>query len=168
MKIIVRSEDSLREVANGDLNPDAILSVGDHDHWTWPLEGYLTTHAVVKIDDVSVPNGLPSDPSRINVRRIISFLDEFILDEKVETLLIHCLAGYSRSPATAFIGHCMMLGYGKEHEAMKETVESCELGDDICPNDLIVAIADSLLGRDGQMINALRGKNEDRGIFIAR
>lgn len=74
--------------------------------------------------------------------------------DRIVKLMIHCMAGVSRSSAIAFAAFCQFLGPGKEVEAMDMTEKAALLGG-IWPNDLIVEYADKYLGREGNMIKVL-------------
>jgi len=66
-------------------------------------------------------------------------------------LVIHCLAGVSRSPAAAYAILCLLGGPGCEQTAFEHlmVLRPCA-----SPNRLMVKYADSLLGRHGRMIAA--------------
>jgi predicted protein tyrosine phosphatase len=66
-------------------------------------------------------------------------------------LVIHCLAGVSRSPGAAYAIICMLLGPGSEKAAFDHLlkIRSCA-----SPNRLMVQYADQILRRNGAMIEA--------------
>lgn len=72
-------------------------------------------------------------------------------------ILVHCAAGISRSSAAAFILKCLDLGQGHEAEALEYLLKGRPY---ICPNDLMVDIAQELLGpgwRMSEVIQKFRG-----------
>ncbi|MDD2597724.1 MAG: protein-tyrosine-phosphatase [Kiritimatiellae bacterium] len=66
-------------------------------------------------------------------------------------LLIHCLAGVSRSTAAAYAIICKLLGPGYEEAAFEYllNIRPCA-----SPNRLVVKYADQLLNRKGAMVKA--------------
>lgn len=81
-------------------------------------------------------------------------------------LLVHCSKGYSRSTAATFIILCVMLGPGREQEAMDRLVEikgggapgmyASQLDDYLEPNRALVWWGDLELGRRGAMAEVHR------------
>ena len=67
-------------------------------------------------------------------------------------LLIHCEAGISRSTAAAFILYACWLGPGREYEAMDLVFAQRPIA---IPNRRMVELADTLLNRDGRLLEAL-------------
>lgn len=68
------------------------------------------------------------------------------------TLLIHCFAGVSRSTAAAYILAC---AHGGDELAL--AVQLRNLCPEATPNPLMVALADTILRRDGAMSRAIAG-----------
>ncbi|MFA7173901.1 MAG: protein-tyrosine-phosphatase [Kiritimatiellia bacterium] len=68
-------------------------------------------------------------------------------------LLIHCLAGVSRSTAAAYAIICKLLGPGSEEVAFEHLLDIRPCAS---PNRLVVKYADQLLNRKGAMINFLK------------
>ena len=92
-------------------------------------------------------------PEKEDVKAILDFGNECFkasLDGRVH-LVIHCLAGVSRSPAAAYAIMCMLLGPGCEGEVIEYLlkIRSCAW-----PNTLIVKYADEILERNKAMIRA--------------
>ncbi|HEV7919635.1 MAG TPA: hypothetical protein VGR02_02475 [Thermoanaerobaculia bacterium] len=67
-------------------------------------------------------------------------------------VLIHCAAGISRSSAAAFIIHTVLLGAGREDEALARVLEQRPIAK---PNRRMLEIADRLLERGGAVTAAL-------------
>jgi len=64
--------------------------------------------------------------------------------------------GWHRSPAAGFVYACLLLGPGGEESALNLVIDSSTDTDgNVCPNELMVEIADHLLKRDGRMIKAM-------------
>jgi predicted protein tyrosine phosphatase len=90
--------------------------------------------------------------SRDDVDRLVKFL------QRVDgTTLIHCAAGVSRSTAAAFILLCILLGPGREEEAL-DHLHRIATDRVILPNRRLVWFADDLLGRKGAMRSAHRAR----------
>ena len=94
--------------------------------------------------------GLPA-PTKEDVELILKFGDVCRTASNTQTthLVIHCLAGVSRSTAAAYAIFCMLLGPESEERAFVHLIKirSCA-----SPNRLVVKYADELLGRNGKMI----------------
>jgi predicted protein tyrosine phosphatase len=69
------------------------------------------------------------------------------------SLLIHCHAGMSRSPAIALAILADWLGEGREDEAVKELIKVAPL---CTPNMLVVNISDRVLGRAGRLVDVVQ------------
>jgi predicted protein tyrosine phosphatase len=67
------------------------------------------------------------------------------------TLLIHCFAGVSRSTAAAYVLACVTRP-GEEQALAAELRALCP---EATPNPLMVALADTILQRDGAMSRAI-------------
>jgi len=98
-------------------------------------------------------------PTIHDVKQIIEFGETCLTASKTKRvhLLIHCMAGVSRSTAAAFAILCMIHGKGSEPESLEHLLA---IRPDALPNRLVVKYADQLLGRDGKMLEALRHLRE--------
>jgi predicted protein tyrosine phosphatase len=76
------------------------------------------------------------------------------------TVLVHCAAGLSRSPACAFVLAAQAFGPGQEDRAA-DSVARWPAGCGF-PNTLIVHVADDVMGRQGAMRRAWVRKWYDR------
>lgn len=65
-----------------------------------------------------------------------------------DRLLVHCLAGVSRSPGVAFALACQFAGPGKEAVVLQHLVERHSW---IKPNRRVVFYSDEILKREGRM-----------------
>lgn len=88
--------------------------------------------------------------SRDQVRRIVRF-SRRVPDDGV--ILIHCAAGWSRSPATAFTFLAVRLGPGREAEVPQLLATVVKAS---APNPRIAYLADEVLGRGGKLFRAFR------------
>ena len=90
-------------------------------------------------------------PEASHIEAVIGFLRTW---DGEAPLLIHCLAGVSRSTAVALIAHVLQTG-----DPRRSAASLREASPYAWPNRRIVALADSILGLDGQLIEA----REDMG-----
>jgi len=67
-------------------------------------------------------------------------------------VVIHCQAGISRSTAAATIFYAVLLGEGREDEAIARVLAARAFA---IPNRRMIRIADELLGREGRLIDAV-------------
>jgi predicted protein tyrosine phosphatase len=85
-----------------------------------------------------------------HVHDIINFVRGW---DKEAPMLIHCYAGVSRSTAAAYIA---MLVLKPELNEMELALELRALSPTATPNPHIISLGDSILGREGRMIAAIK------------
>ena len=102
---------------------------------------------VLTFDDITAPIDNWVVPEEYHVRSALVFARQW--DQP--SLLIHCHAGMSRSPAIALAILADWLGAGREDEAMKELIKLAPL---CTPNRLVLEIADRVLGQAGCLVEA--------------
>jgi predicted protein tyrosine phosphatase len=108
-------------------------------------------HLRVEVHDVEQEALETHPPSEAHLKRIIAFVRDW---DRAQPMLIHCYAGISRSTATAFITACAHNPEADEHDiarALRSASRSAS------PNRRFVALADTLMARDGRMIAAIDG-----------
>ena len=103
---------------------------------------------IIAFDDITKPMDDYVLLGEWQVRSAIAFAHQW--DQP--SLLIHCHAGMSRSPAMALAIFADWLGEGSEEEAVRELLKVAPL---CTPNRLVVETADRVLGRDGRLVSAL-------------
>ena len=149
---------SLEEAREADLSGFGGVITIEDSHITNPLraESVETRQLVLRFDDTGdkpvedylqllFDHCIP--PNRSHVRAALTFAREC----GETSLLIHCHAGMSRSPAIALAILADWLGDGHEAEAVKELLKIARL---CTPNKLVIEIADELLGRQGALMIA--------------
>jgi predicted protein tyrosine phosphatase len=122
-----------------------LLSIGD-PHDSLP-QGYENVKDKVRmlIADVVTEDGATEE----DVLQIIQLAEQ--LKSHSGTVLIHCEAGVSRSTAAALIIYACWLGLGREYEAMERVMAKRSIA---IPNRRMVRLADSLLQREGRLLQA--------------
>ncbi len=106
-------------------------------------------HLKLSVHDIAVPEPGMVAPDAALVERILAFGRGW---DETSPILIHCWAGISRSTATAFILACERNPGVNEKDiamAMRHASPTAY------PNRRIVALADDILGRRGQMLDAV-------------
>ena len=94
-----------------------------------------------------------------NVDHIIKILEFVELWERQQPLVVHCLAGISRSTAAAFIALCAMNSNTDEITLARYMRKASRTAS---PNRLMISLADRQMSRNGRMIEAIEhiGKGE--------
>jgi predicted protein tyrosine phosphatase len=118
-----------------------------------PEHIHPSDHLRVLVDDVDYAQRGVSTPAHEHIRQLLGFLRESPLES---SLLIHCLAGVSRSPAAALVA-LVLEAPGRELQAARVLREAAPF---VNPNHLIVELADAELKRDGALIAALQAMGE--------
>lgn len=131
--------------------------------------------SVIGPNEVDEPDGLPATPKSIASERHLKLTvhDIWIGDtnqilpaehhmeqliafghgwDRAEPLLVHCLAGVSRSTAAA-LTLLIMGSPGRERDAAQLLRERAPHAE---PNRLMIAIADEMLGLNGVLVEAVR------------
>jgi predicted protein tyrosine phosphatase len=158
----------LRQTDGADIA--AVISIfGKHE---FPVEAPAVSHRLdLRFDDVEAVDltdptstyrawtqakwaeqiGRPVSPPTIeDARAIIEFARAISGIEG--TVLCHCQAGVSRSPAAALICLATWTGEGDEQHCVEQLFRSRPF---VAPHRDLIRFGDSLLGRDGRLIAAL-------------
>jgi predicted protein tyrosine phosphatase len=119
-------------------------------------------HLFLGINDIVVPLDGKILPAEDHMRELIAFVGAW---DQTRPMVIHCLAGISRSTAAAFITLCVARPERDEWEialALRRASGSAT------PNARLVTLADAMLARDGRMIAAIaeigRGESAFEGV----
>lgn len=128
---------------------DSLVSLLSPPHGVWRPHGIAPErHLALAISDIVAPSDGHVLPQEAHVESLLNFLYRW---ERQKPLLIHCLAGVSRSPAAAFIALCALTS-APEMEIAKNLRR---LAPSATPNPRLVAIGDRVLSRRGRMIAAI-------------
>ena len=130
--------------------PGRVISLLDPE-WTFPELGpqYLDRHLRLGFHDVHVPAANHVLPSAEQIGDLLRFLTAW---DRTDPLLIHCRAGIGRSPAAAFIAACFGNPHTHEHEIAQALRRASPLAR---PNETLIRLADSQMGRCGRMSEAI-------------
>lgn len=107
-------------------------------------------HLVIGVSDIVVATDGYVLAGPEHMERLLAFVRAW---DRGSPLLFHCWAGISRSTAAAYIAACALAPKLDEAElalALRAAAPSAT------PNAHFVALADSLLGRRGRMVEAVR------------
>ncbi|MYE82145.1 MAG: hypothetical protein F4X36_09960 [Gammaproteobacteria bacterium] len=120
-------------------------------------------HLRVPVHDISEPAPGSVLPERHHVEVIVRFLDDW---RAVDSLMVHCLAGVSRSSATALLAHFLTTG-----DAFASARALRKAAPHAWPNRRIVALADNVLdcrGRLREAVDAMGPASTERlGTLVA-
>lgn len=107
--------------------------------------GDVISEADAKLCKTSAPTGK-------DVQEAIDFFRGAwrVADSKI---LVSCDYGASRSPALAYLLIADVLGLGQEPDALKLTLELCP---GAIPNGMVVRLGDTLLQRQGALLDTVR------------
>ena len=149
MKIIVSPLSHVMDMV-ARYAPERIVSLLD-PAFAFPETGsaYLGRHLCLHFHDINGAVDGWIAPTAEHVDHLLAFLAAWT---KNAPLLIHCHAGISRSPATAFIAACLHNPSVDELEIALALRRASTL---VRPNGTLVKLADAAMGRNGRMQNAL-------------
>lgn len=105
----------------------------------------LAMHDIVDV----LPEMTP--PGQAHVENLLEFARSW---DRAEPMVVHCFAGISRSTAAAYIIASALVPHRDEVEL---ALQLRHASPSATPNARLVAIADKLLGRDGRMVEAIKG-----------
>jgi predicted protein tyrosine phosphatase len=105
-------------------------------------------HLRLLIDDIAEPQAGANAPARPHIETLVSFLRS---SPPRSSLLIHCMAGVSRSPAAALIAMALD-ALGRERDVALLLRSAAPFVD---PNRLMIRVADEVLERKGRLVAAL-------------
>lgn len=113
------------------------------------LPPVAVSRTVLRFNDIVEPRPGLVAPSAEVIAAILA-----MGEARDATVLIHCHAGVSRSPAAAYILACALHPSGEEPALAADLRAICP---EATPNALMIALADEALGRGGAMIRAIAG-----------
>ena len=106
-------------------------------------------HLVLSMDDISESMDGYVAPSEEHIKQLVQFLDSW---DRQKPLVMHCLAGISRSTAGAFVVACALNPDRSEADIAKAIRDASPTA---APNKMFVKHADAVLGRQNRMVEAV-------------
>src|SRR5581483_4281639 len=102
-------------------------------------------HLRLRFHDVHLSTASQVAPNASHIEAFLAFLSDW---QRTGPLLLHCRAGLGRSPAAAFIAACFLAPAADESEVARALRRISPMAR---PNESLVALADSIIGRGGRM-----------------
>lgn len=120
-----------------------------------PPQGYSQVRHRLRLefDDIDAPNDNPKYvlARGEDILKVIDFVP--LISQDGGNVLIHCQAGISRSSAVALTVCAVLLGAGKEEEALAYVLAARPQA---VPNLWLVELADEALGREGKLVEVVQ------------
>ncbi|MGX5850407.1 tyrosine phosphatase family protein [Mesorhizobium sp. PL10] len=116
---------------------------------TRPASIARENHLHLVMHDIAVAQDGMTMPGEDHVRNLLDFARKW---DRAKPMVVHCYAGVSRSTASAYIIAAALAPKRDELE-LAQTLR--KLSPSATPNPRLIAVADTLLGRDGRMIEAI-------------
>ncbi|NIR32719.1 MAG: protein tyrosine phosphatase [Gammaproteobacteria bacterium] len=124
----------------------SVIAAGDMPRT--PVSIPAERHLRLSCDDIIEPMPGFRPPEHAHVEELIAFARSW---DRAAPMLIHCLAGVSRSTAAA-LTVCAVHAEGREADLARQLREVAPHAN---PNRRIIALADELLGCEGRLIAAV-------------
>jgi predicted protein tyrosine phosphatase len=118
-------------------------------------------HLRIVVDDIDEPAEGLVLPNETHVRQLVAFVRE---TPPETSIVIHCLAGVSRSTAAALVTLALDRP-GRETEAASLLRAAAPFAD---PNRRLIEVADQVLARDGALVKALESMGESEWLKDVR
>lgn len=140
-----------------------VLSILDPGYPSPSVFGQYGEHRRLELrfDDVidDVEGMVP--PQKADVENILAFGRDLLTEPGVGHLLVHCHAGVSRSTASVI----MMLAQARPDRPAREAVEAvAAIRPQAWPNLRMTEFADDLLGRNGELVEAVHQRHRAFGL----
>lgn len=148
--ILVCRLDQIGETAVRHGVREMVSLVAENQQFHRPAVIDPARHLNLGVNDISEPREGLVAPGEAHVERIIRFAQAW---DRSAPLLIHCWLGISRSPAAALI---TALTVEPDQDEMMLAERLRQASPFVTPNARLVEIGDTLLGRGGRLIRAVR------------
>jgi len=126
-----------------------VTMLRDPNRMQRPMHIEPRNHLVLSMDDITEPLDGYTPPSEDHVARLVAFLNAW---DRGAPLVMHCLAGISRSTAGAFVAACALNPHRSEETIAQALREASPAA---MPNPMLVKHADKVLGRKNRMVEAI-------------
>lgn len=156
MELLIKSKYEARDLLAQDMGKKIKRVISFDNPGGSPPSNWKNVEKLLRLEFHDVVKANPNKfvfPEKEHLKKIVKFCNEIKEEKYSDTVLIHCQAGISRSTAAAFTFNCIMMGEGKEAEALKDVFERRPKAR---PNKLMVQYADAVLRRGGAMIAVLK------------
>jgi predicted protein tyrosine phosphatase len=124
----------------------------------------VADHLVLRFNDINAPTPGLTGASAEDLESLLVFAQGWA---GAAPLLAHCWAGISRSTAAAYIIACARNAPGREVELARQLRTAAP---EATPNPWMIALADTLLNRNGCMSAAIaaigRGREAGQGVLF--
>jgi predicted protein tyrosine phosphatase len=134
-----------------------VTMLKDPDRMQRPRHVPAANHLVLSMDDISEPIDGYKPPSEEHITRLIAFLKGW---DRKTPIVMHCLAGISRSTAGAFVAACALNPQRTEAEIAQALRDASPTA---MPNTMLVKHGDTILGRNGRMVEAIEKLSKPTG-----
>ncbi|GHB21478.1 protein-tyrosine-phosphatase [Pseudovibrio japonicus] len=115
-----------------------------------PVDPKPAHHLVLEFNDIAEERAGLLAPKPEHVERLLDFARPVA---RTGSLLVHCWAGVSRSTAAAYIIMCAALPEVGERKLAQHLRSVSPVAS---PNPLLVSLADTLLQRNGRMVQSIK------------
>lgn len=116
---------------------------------TRPASIARENHLHLVMHDIAVAQDGMTMPGEDHVRNLLDFARKW---DRAKPMVVHCYAGISRSTASAYI-IAAALAPKRDEAELAQTLR--KLSPSATPNPRLIAVADTLLSRQGRMIEAI-------------
>ncbi|MBA1139219.1 tyrosine phosphatase family protein [Mesorhizobium neociceri] len=116
---------------------------------TRPTSISRENHLHLVMHDIAVAQDGMTMPGEDHVRNLLAFARKW---DRAKPMVVHCYAGISRSTASAYI-IAAALAPKRDEAELAQTLR--KLSPSATPNPRLIAVADTLLSRQGRMIEAI-------------
>jgi predicted protein tyrosine phosphatase len=123
--------------------------LGDEFRVERPAGIAAENHLWLRLHDISFPLDGYVLPDDEHIADLVQFVRNW---DRRAPLVVHCYAGISRSPASAFVSVCALNAHRDEEDIARALRRASPTA---TPNMRIVSLADRLLGRNGRMVAAI-------------
>jgi predicted protein tyrosine phosphatase len=157
--IVVDADEARKIVESRRPRVDALLSIRDRARSPHRFADLVARRLCLDFDDVLYD--LPSGYSAATHSDVVQILAFALAVESLGTVLVHCSAGISRSPAAALLLHAARLGHGREEAAVDSLLRDLlraeqeghrEAG--ARPNARMLVLGDLRMRRRGRLVAA--------------